>query len=160
MGSEIRNIGRIQRNPIFVAMLAALVGFTLLLPNWISLALLVGAGLGIRRHVRDEEAYLARTYGEEYVRYEGERTVHTNTIEGYFSIFKRGMRGIYQHCDEKHLHRYLAEFDFRYNNRIRLGVHDSERTEKAQVRAGRGPVSLPSRSSTANELLTEPGLRA
>jgi len=50
-------------------MLAPLLGFTLLLPNWISLTLLVGAGLGTWRHVRDEEAYLARTYGEEYVRH-------------------------------------------------------------------------------------------
>jgi len=58
-------------------------------------------------------------------------TIHTNTIEGFFSIFKRGMKGIYQHCDEKHLHRYLAEFDFRYNNRIALGVCDSERAETA-----------------------------
>jgi transposase-like protein len=49
----------------------------------------------------------------EYVRGEA----HTNTIEGVFSIFKRGMKGIYQHCGEQHLHRYLAEFDFRYNNR-------------------------------------------
>jgi ISXO2-like transposase domain len=57
----------------------------------------------------------------EYVRYEGERTVHTNTVEGYYSIFKRGMKGIYQHCSEKHLHRYLAEYDFRYNQRVRLG---------------------------------------
>ena len=60
---------RWSRNPIYVAMLAALLGFALLLPNWISLTLFVGAGLGIRRHVRDEEVYLARTYGEEYVRY-------------------------------------------------------------------------------------------
>jgi hypothetical protein len=51
--------------------------------------------------------------------------VHTNTIEGYFSIFKRGMTGVYQHCAEKHLHRYLAEFDFRYSNRIGLGVNDT-----------------------------------
>ncbi len=43
--------------------------------------------------------------------------MHTNTVEGYFSIFKRGMRGVYQHCSEKHLDRYLAEFDFRYNGR-------------------------------------------
>src|SRR5665213_382265 len=56
---------------------------------------------------------------------------HTNTVEGFFSIFKRGMRGIYQHCSEKHLHRYLAEFDFRYSNRIALGVDDVERTERA-----------------------------
>ncbi len=55
---------RYSRNPIYVAMLTALLGFALLLPSWISLGLLVGAGLGIRRHVRDEEAYLARTYGE------------------------------------------------------------------------------------------------
>lgn len=56
---------------------------------------------------------------------------HTNTIEGYFSIFKRGMKGVYQHCGKKHLHRYLAEFDFRYNNRIALGVDDVERSRKA-----------------------------
>ncbi len=49
----------------------------------------------------------------EYVRYEQDRAVHTNTVEGYFSVFKRGMKGTYQHCAEKHLHRYLAEFDFR-----------------------------------------------
>jgi transposase-like protein len=60
---------------------------------------------------------------EEYV--VGE--VHTNTIEGYFSIFKRGMKGVYQHCGKKHLHRYLAEFDFRYSNRVKLGVDDSQR---------------------------------
>ena len=60
---------RYSRNPIYVAMLTALLGFALLLPSWISLGLLIGAGLGIRRHVRDEEAYLARTYGEEYRRY-------------------------------------------------------------------------------------------
>ena len=60
---------RYSRNPIYVAMLAAVMGFALLLPSWISLGLLIGAGLGIRRHVRDEEAYLARTYGEEYPRY-------------------------------------------------------------------------------------------
>lgn len=67
----------------------------------------------------------------EYVRYvEGAPTVHTNTVEGYFSLFKRGMRGVYQHCKEKHLHRYLAEFDFRYNNRIALGVDDEARAAK------------------------------
>ena len=56
-------------------------------------------------------------------------TITTNTVEGVFSIFKRGMKGIYQHCKEKHLHRYLAEFDFRYNNRIALG--DDERAIRA-----------------------------
>lgn len=61
---------------------------------------------------------------EEYVRGDA----HTNTVEGFFSIFKRGMSGVYQHCAEKHLHRYLAEFDFRYNHRTRLGIGDIERT--------------------------------
>lgn len=56
--------------------------------------------------------------------------LHTNTIEGFFSIFKRGMKGVYQHCAHNHLHRYVAEFDFRYNNRKALGVEDSERAEK------------------------------
>ncbi len=64
---------------------------------------------------------------DEYVRYEDGRAIHTNSAEGYFSIFKRGMRGIYQHCAEKHLHRYLAEYDFRYNHRVRLGFNDGER---------------------------------
>lgn len=71
---------------------------------------------GVVRHGRDE--YVV---GE----------VHTNTIEGYFSIFKRGMRGVYQHCGKQHLHRYLAEFDFRYNNRFALGVEDAERSGRA-----------------------------
>jgi transposase-like protein len=64
---------------------------------------------------------------EEYARGD----VTTNTVEGYFSIFKRGMKGTYQHCKEKHLHRYLAEFDFRYSNRVKLGVDDVERTARA-----------------------------
>ncbi len=63
----------------------------------------------------------------EYVRGD----VHTNTVENYFSIFKRGMKGVYQHCGEQHLHRYLAEYDFRYNNRVGLGVDDSARAAKA-----------------------------
>jgi hypothetical protein len=58
-------------------------------------------------------------------------TIATNTVEGFYSIFKRGMKGIYQHCSEKHLHRYLAEFDFRYSNRVRFGIDDVERTERA-----------------------------
>jgi transposase-like protein len=68
----------------------------------------------------------------EYGRHEpGKPHITTNTVEGYFSLFKRGMRGVYQHCKEKHLHRYLAEFDFRYNNRSALGVEDAERAIKA-----------------------------
>jgi transposase-like protein len=62
--------------------------------------------------------------GEEY-------KIHVNTLEGCFSLFKRGMKGVYQHCSEKHLHRYLAEFDFRYNNRVAHGVNDYARAEIA-----------------------------
>jgi transposase-like protein len=54
--------------------------------------------------------------------------VNTNSVEGFYSIFKRGMKGVYQHCAEKHLHRYLAEFDFRYNHRTKLGIGDIDRT--------------------------------
>jgi transposase-like protein len=57
-------------------------------------------------------------------------TIHTNTVEGFFSIFKRGMKGVYQHCKKSHLHRYLAEFDFRYSKRIARGIDDTKRTEK------------------------------
>ena len=64
---------------------------------------------------------------DEYVRGDA----HVNTLEGSFSIFKRGMKGVYQHCSEKHLHRYVAEFDFRYSNRVRLGVNDEARTARA-----------------------------
>ena len=58
-------------------------------------------------------------------------TASTNTIEGFYSIFKRGMKGVYQHCSEAHLQRYLVEFDFRYSNRAKQGVSDRERADKA-----------------------------
>src|SRR5208282_3506433 len=57
-------------------------------------------------------------------------SIHTNTVEGFFSIFKRGMKGVYQHCGKQHLHRYLAEFDFRYSKRVAKGIDDSARAEK------------------------------
>jgi transposase-like protein len=66
---------------------------------------------GFTRHGQGE--YVSKT----------DRTIHTNTIEGFFSIFKRGMKGVYQHCSHAHLHRYLAEFDFRYNNRKPAARH-------------------------------------
>lgn len=69
---------------------------------------------------------------EEWVReLEDGTKVHTNTLEGFFSIFKRGLVGVYQHIDERHLHRYLAEFDFRYNNRAANGINDGERAGRA-----------------------------
>lgn len=64
-----------------------------------------------------------------------ERDVHTNTVENYFSVFKRGMKGTYQHCSKKHLHRYLAEFDFRYNNRSANGIEDNSRATIALLGA-------------------------
>jgi transposase-like protein len=64
---------------------------------------------------------------EEYVRGD----VTTNTVEGYFSIFKRGMKGVYQHASKKHLHRYAAEFAFRYSNRVANGVNDLGRADIA-----------------------------
>ncbi|MBI1406519.1 MAG: IS1595 family transposase [Caulobacter sp.] len=67
---------------------------------------------------------------EEYARY-SDIVITTNTVEGFFSIFKRGMRGVYQHCGEQHLQRYLREFDFRYSHRIANGVNDTQRAEKA-----------------------------
>jgi transposase-like protein len=65
----------------------------------------------------------------EYVRVT-DRRVHTNTVEGFFSILKRGMSGVYQHCAHHHLDRYLAEFDFRYSNRAKMGVDDTQRANK------------------------------
>jgi transposase-like protein len=87
-----------------------------------------------------DESPVYRDFGRRFVAHDvinhskneyalGENT--TNTVEGFFSIFKRGMKGVYQHCDERHLHRYLAEFDFRYSNRAKLGVTDRERADKA-----------------------------
>jgi len=63
----------------------------------------------------------------EYVRGD----THTNTVEGFFSIFKRGVIGVYHHISDAHLNRYLAEFDFRYSNRAKLGVNDGERAARA-----------------------------
>jgi len=73
---------------------------------------------------------------KEYARREGDVVVHSNTIENVFSIFKRGMVGVYQHCGEAHLHRYLAEFGFRYNRRAALKVTDSERHDDLLSRIG------------------------
>jgi transposase-like protein len=69
---------------------------------------------------------------EEYVRGDA----HTNTAEGYFSILKRGIYGVYHHVSETHLHRYLAEFDFRYSNRVKLGIDDTERARRVIVGTG------------------------
>jgi transposase-like protein len=81
-------------------------------------------GLSAKHESVDHNKLYARTAKD------GSR-VHTNSAEGYFSIFKRGLVGTYQHMSEQHLPRYLAEFDFRMSNRVRLGVNDEMRTERA-----------------------------
>jgi hypothetical protein len=75
-----------------------------------------------------EHDSVRHTLGE-YVKYRGGEAIHNNSCESYFSVFKRGMKGVYQHCSEKHLHRYLAEFEYRFNNRVALGVDDEQRAE-------------------------------
>jgi transposase-like protein len=91
-------------------------------------AVMTDEGLQYKYLSKDFASHETVNHGkEEYARGD----VTTNTVEGFFSIFKRGMNGVYQHCSEKHLHRYLAEFDFRYSNRVRLGVDDVERTSRA-----------------------------
>jgi transposase-like protein len=86
-----------------------------------------------------DESPLYTTLGKRFVDHQtvnhsrgeyGRGSVTSNTVEGYFSIFKRGMVGVYQHCGEQHLHRYVTEFDFRYSNRAKLGVDDAERTTR------------------------------
>ena len=84
-----------------------------------------GQYAGLKKHFTGHE-FVSHGKGE-YVRVD----VHTNTLESFYSVFKRGMKGVYQHCSEKHLHRYVAEFDFRYNNRVKLGVDDQQRTGNA-----------------------------
>jgi transposase-like protein len=100
--------------------------------------LVVNASRKSRLHT--DEASIYKQVGREYDRHESANhsakeyvrgDVTTNTVEGYFSIFKRGMIGVYQHCSDKHLQRYLHEFDFRYSNRAKLGVDDAERAERA-----------------------------
>ncbi len=107
---------------------------------------IVEANIARESHVMTDEAnqyaelrhdfakHDAVDHGREEFGYTDHRTgvkINTNTVEGYYSIFKRGMKGVYQHCAEKHLHRYLAEFDFRYSNRVKLGVNDVSRAERA-----------------------------
>ena len=101
---------------------------------------IVFAHADTRSHLMTDQANAYRGIGRQFASHEsvnhgaGEYVrgkAHTNTVEGFYSIFKRGMRGIYQHCDERHLHRYLAEFDFRYSNRAALGIEDVERADRA-----------------------------
>ena len=102
---------------------------------------IVRANVHREAHLMTDDARHYKTLGKEFASHgvvrhtmgeyvkRRDRSVHTQTIEGFFSIFKRGMKGVYQHCGTQHLHRYLAEFDFRYSNRSALEIGDSERRD-------------------------------
>lgn len=105
-----------------------------------TLRTVMASNISLKSHLMTDEArtytYVGHNFAshgtvahalKEYVR----GAVHTNTVEGYFSILKRGIYGVYQHVSEAHLKRYLSEFDFRYNNRIARGVDDTRRAEAA-----------------------------
>ncbi len=79
------------------------------------------------KHLADHQV-VCHSAGE-YVRPD-DHSIHVNCSENFFSVFKRGMKGVYQHCKKQHLHRYLAEFDFRYNHRCGKGVDDPSRADK------------------------------
>jgi transposase-like protein len=104
------------------------------------LAALLKANVSLESTLNTDEALRYRKIGKQFAEHQrvnhgkgeygvGDNT--TNSVEGFFSIFKRGMKGVYQHCSTDHMHRYLAEFDFRYSNRAKLGVSDRERADKA-----------------------------
>jgi hypothetical protein len=89
-----------------------------------------------KSRLHTDESRLYPVVGKEFAKHEtvnhsakeyARGDVNTNSVEGFFGVFKRGMRGIYQHCGEQHLNRYLNEFAFRHNNRSFLGVEDTER---------------------------------
>jgi transposase-like protein len=89
-------------------------------------------GSGLYTNTGLVKKHEAVDHNKQYVRPgKNGRKVHTNTLEGFFSVFKRGMVGTYQHCGEQHLERYLAEFDFRMNTRAKLGFTDDMRADEA-----------------------------
>lgn len=105
-----------------------------------TLAPIINANLAKEAILMTDEATAYISIGKNFSQHEhvrhsigeyGYGPIHTNTIEGFFSVFKRGMKGTYQHCRKQHLHRYLAEFDFRYTNRIGNGIDDTVRTRMA-----------------------------
>jgi transposase-like protein len=101
---------------------------------------IVEAQIHAATHVMTDEGGAMKKVGSEFAKHDsvnhgaGEYVrgdAHTNTVEGYFSILKRGIHGVYHHVSEQHLKRYLAEFDFRYNERMALGIDDKARATKA-----------------------------
>jgi len=110
-----------------------------------SVAQIVRDNIHRETRLHTDESRLYPVVGKEFAKHEtvnhsakeyARGDVTTNTVETYFSVFKRGMRGTYQHCKEKHLHRYLAEFDFRFNHRAALGFTDGERAAIAIRNSG------------------------
>lgn len=101
---------------------------------------IIGANVVLDSTLNTDEAQHYKAIGKNFAAHEAVNhsqkeyargSASTNTVEGFFSIFKRGMTGVYQHCGEQHLQRYLAEFDFRYSNRSKLGIEDGLRTTLA-----------------------------
>lgn len=94
-----------------------------------------------KSHLHTDESRLYPELGKEFALHETVRhsageyvrgfDIHTNSAEGFFGLFKRGMAGVYHHCGEQHLQRYLDEFSFRYSNRSKRGIEDAERAELA-----------------------------
>jgi hypothetical protein len=122
-----------------------------------TIAQILADNVSRKSRLHTDESHFYRRPGAEFAAHEAVNhskkeyardDVTTNTVEGFFSIFKRGMRGIYQHCGEQHLQRYLDEFDFRYSNRAALGVDDSERTRRA-IKGGDGKRLTYRRTSRA-----------
>ena len=96
-----------------------------------------------KSRLHTDESNLYPRVGEEYAKHETVKhsmkeyvrgDVHTNSVEGFFGLFKKSMAGVYQHCGEQHLQRYLDEFAFRYSNRSKLGIEDAERAAIALKR--------------------------
>lgn len=152
IGGKERNKRRSKRNPKNIGAVGKEITFSLVerggkvrsyhVPNVSSKTLrpIIVAQVDRKSFLMTDDAGQYRVIGPEFAGYETVNhgieeyvrgDAHTNTIEGYFSILKRGITGVYHHVSQKHLRRYLGEFDFRYNERAKLGVSDSERTDKA-----------------------------
>lgn len=89
--------------------------------------IMTDSGTALRGSLMKRKHYQVNHFKDEFVRYENGLTITTNTVEGFFALLKRGINGVYHHVGRQHLHRYLSEFDFRYNSRR---ITDGERTCK------------------------------
>jgi transposase-like protein len=152
IGGKGRNKRLAKRNPKNIGAVGKSVAFTLVERNGrarsFHVANVSGRTLGpiIRKNVSRKSALMTDEAGQYFhVGHEFERhetvnhgadeyvrgDAYSNTVEGFFSILKRGVIGVYHHVSEAHLHRYLSEFDFRYSNRVALGVNDEARADEA-----------------------------